>query len=99
MAAWRFSDWDLLEHSRTATSFRGDDEGRQDLQSEVHVRYVLEEYHLRHDADQRPGNDQHHERTGGAASEDPHPWQPVTRGRDGAHRRQINLQNRNTGGQ
>lgn len=65
----------------------------------MHLRHVVQEHHIRNDADQGPGNDQHHQRAGGTAAKDPNPRQQDQGSRDCSHWGQTHLQNRNPGRQ
>jgi len=47
-----FSDWSVLQYSGPPTPQRCNDESGQNLQSQVHVRHVFEEHHIRNDANQ-----------------------------------------------
>lgn len=47
-----FLDWSLLEYRRPSTPQRCHDKGGQDLQSQMHIRYELEEHHLRNGTNQ-----------------------------------------------
>ena len=46
------ADWCVHQHSCIATSQCRHDESRQDLQSQVYIRHVIEEHHFWNDADQ-----------------------------------------------
>lgn len=46
------ADRSIFQHGGPATPQRGYDEGGQNLQSQVHVRHVVQEHHVRNDAHQ-----------------------------------------------
>lgn len=46
------ADRSIFQYGRSPTSQRGHDEGGQNLQSQVHVRHVLEKHYVRDDAHQ-----------------------------------------------
>ena len=71
----------LHEHGCGSASQRRHDQDRQDIQGAMHLRHDVTKHHLRNDANQRSGYDQHHGCSRGASTKDLH-CRPARTGED-----------------